>query len=204
MLFLVVAPARGQMVEPPGPFVIDLRGAFSTVGGSDELALPRGLRASELPGRVLGLDLGAHVYPVRGKVTVGVGASYLRLGGTQTPEPLDDTSGPDAPLTSGTFRLTGVAPQVSLNFGTSRGWSYIGAGLGLSRLTVGRADADLTSSPSLLTLNMGGGARWFISERAAFGFDLRFYRAGAKELSGDYLGNPTVSLFVVAAGLSFK
>ena len=205
LLFAVAAPAQAQVEEPPGPFVIDARGAFSTVPSSEELALPRGLQASELPSRVLGLDIGAHVYPVRGKLTLGVGATFVRLAGTQTPEPLDD--GPDAadaPVTEGTFRLTGIAPQVSLNFGSSRGWSYVGAGLGLSRLSVGRADGALPGSPQLLTLNMGGGARWFFSEHAAFTFDVRFYRAGARELSGDYLGNPTISMFVVAAGLSFK
>jgi opacity protein-like surface antigen len=196
------APAAAQVVQPPGPFVIDARGAFSTVGRSDDLALPRGLQATELPRRVLGLDVGAHVYPVRGTVTLGVGASLVRLGGTQTPD-TEDTA-PDAPVTSGTFTLTGIAPQVSLNFGSSRGWSYVGAGLGLSRLKVGRAESTLESSPQLLTLNMGGGARWFVSEHVAFNFDLRFYRAGAKELSAEYIGNPTVSMFVVSAGLSFK
>lgn len=198
------APAAAQVVEPPGPFVIDARGAFSTVGRSEELALPRGLQASELPRRVLGFDVGAHVYPVRGRVTLGLGASLVRLSGTQTPDAGDAAGSADAPVTSGTFTLTGIAPQLSLNFGSSRGWSYVGAGMGLSRLTVGRAEATLESSPQLLTLNMGGGARWFISEHAAFGFDLRFYRVGAKELSSDYIGNPTVSMFVVSAGLSFK
>ena len=204
VLFAVPTRVQAQMDEPPGPFVIDARGAFSTVGRSNDLALPYGLQASELPRRVLGLDVGAHVYPMRGKVTLGVGAAFVRLAGTQTPEPLDETSAVDAPVTAGTVRLTGIAPQVSLNFGSSRGWSYVGAGLGLSKLTVGRADAALEGSPQLLTLNMGGGARWFVSEHAAFSFDVRFYRVGAKELSGDYLGNPTVSMFVVAAGLSFK
>ncbi len=205
LLICGAASARAQLAEPPGPFVIDARGAFSTVGRSDDLALPRGLQASELPRRVLGLDVGAHVYPVRGPVTLGVGASFVRLGGTQTPGGDEDAGDPNAPVTSGTFTLTGIAPQVSLNFGTSRGWSYIGAGYGLSRLKVGRAESTtLESSPQLLTLNLGGGARWFISEHAAFGFDLRFYRVGSRELSGDYIGNPTVSMFVISAGVSFK
>src|SRR5690606_5009175 len=108
-------------------------------------------------------------------------------------------------VTAGTFTLTGIAPQVSLNFGTSRGWSYIGAGYGLSKLKVGREESTtLESSPQLLTLNLGGGARWFVSEHAAFGFDLRFYRIAAREVSGDYIGNPSVSMFVVAAGLGFR
>jgi opacity protein-like surface antigen len=204
LLICGAASAGAQVVEPPGPFVIDARGAFSTVGRSDDLALPRGLRASELPRRVLGIDVGGHVYPVRGPVTLGVGASLLRLGGTQTPDTGDEAGGPDAPVTSGTFTLTGIAPQVSLNFGTSRGWSYIGAGYGLSRLKAGRAEATLESSPQLPTLNLGGGARWFITEHAAFGFDLRFYRIGARDFSADYVGNPSVSMFVVSAGVSFK
>lgn len=204
LLVCGAAPAAAQVVEPPGPFVIDARGAFSTVGRSDALALPRGLQVSELPRRVFGIDVGAHVYPVRGPVTLGVGASLLRIGGTQNPEPLEGGSVADAAVTAGSFTLTGIAPQVSLNFGTARGWSYIGGGYGLSRLKAGRAESTLESSPQLLTLNVGGGARWFITEHAAFGFDARFYRVGAKELSGDYLGNPTVTLFVMSAGLSFK
>lgn len=203
LLLLTTVEAAAQD-QPPGPYVIDARAAFSTVGRSDALALPRGLQASELPRHVLGLDVGAHVYPLRGKVTLGIGASYVRLGRTQTPEALDEDSPADAPVTAGTLRLTGIMPQASLNFGSSRGWSYVGAGMGLSRLTAGRAESMLESSPQLLTLHMGGGARWFVGERTAFTFDLRFYRAGAREVSGDYIGNPTVSLLVVSAGLSVR
>jgi len=203
---MTASGATAQVVDPPpGPFVIDARGAFSTVGRSEALALPRGLQASELPRRVIGLDVGAHVYPVRGPVTLGIGASLVRIGGTQTPEPVEDGATADAPITAGTFTLTSLAPQLSLNFGTTRGWSYVGAGLGLSKLDAGRAESTTrVSSPQLLTLNVGGGARWFVTEHAAFNFDLRFYRVGASDLSGPYLGNPAVSLFVVSAGLSFK
>ena len=98
----------------------------------------------------------------------------------------------------------GIVPQLSLNFGSSRGWSYIGAGLGLSQLKAGRAESDLSYSPQLLTINLGGGARWFVSEHIAFTFDGRYYRLASKELQADYVGNPTVSMFVLSAGLSFK
>ena len=201
---LAATPAtHAQQTQPPGPFVIDVRGAFSSVGRSEELASPRGLQANELPKRVLGLDVGAHVYPVRGKVTLGLGGSFLMIGGTQTPgEPEEGAVG--APINAGEFRVRGLVPQLSLNFGSSRGWSYLGAGLGLSQITAGRAESDLTSSPQLLTLNLGGGARWFVSEHVAFTFDGRYYRLGAKPLEGDYLGNPVVTMFVLSAGLSFK
>jgi len=195
--------ALAQPPEPPGPFVLDVRGAFSSVGRSEALAQPRGLQAAELPKTVLGLDLGAHVYPVRGRVTLGLGASLLVIGGTQAPGATDaDTVNPA--FSTGVFRVRGIVPQLSLNFGSSRGWSYIGAGLGLSSLKAGRAESDVAYGPQVLTINLGGGARWFISEHAAFTFDGRYYRLGAKPLDGDYLGNPALAMFVLSAGVSFK
>ena len=183
--------------------MIDLRGAFSSVGRSEALAAPRGLQVNELPKRVLGLDAGAHFYPVRGRVTLGVGASLLLIGGTQTPgTPEEDEV--NAPLNAGEFRVRGIVPQLSLNFGSSRGWSYLGAGLGLSQLTVRRPDSELPSSPQLLTINLGGGARWFVTEHVAFTLDGRYYRLASKPLEGDYLGNPTVTMFVLSAGISLK
>lgn len=197
------AAAPAQQAAPPGPFVVDLRGAFSSVGRSDALASPRGLQANELPKRVLGLDAGAHVYPLRGRVTLGIGASLLLIGGTQTPGTPEEGE-VDAPLNAGEFRVRGIVPQLSLNFGSSRGWSYLGAGLGLSKLTAGRAESDLASSPQLLTLNLGGGARWFVTEHVAFSLDGRYYRLASKPLATDYIGNPTITMFVLSAGISVK
>ncbi len=202
-LLVAVAPAAAQPTEPPGPFAVDVRGAFSSVGRSDDLAAPRGLRAGELPKRVLGLDVGAHVYPVRGRVTLGLGASLLVIGGTQAPgEPEEGAT--DVGIVSGEYAVRAVVPQLSLNFGSSRGWSYLGAGLGFSQLKAGPSESELSYSPQLLTLNLGGGARWFVSEHVAFTFDGRYYRIGAKDLDSGYVGNPMVSMFVLSAGLSFK
>ena len=200
---LTAATTRAQVARPPGPFIIDARGAFSSVGRSEELSIPRGLQPGELPKTVLGLDVGAHVYPVRGKVTLGVGASLLMIGGTQNPGAAEDGA-TEVPVTPGEFRVRGIVPQLSLNFGSSRGWSYLGAGLGFSQLKAGRAESELAYSPNLLTINLGGGARWFVSEHVAFTFDGRYYRLASKELEADYVGNPTVSMFVLSAGLSFK
>lgn len=190
------------MSTPPGPFVLDVRGGFSSVGRSEELAAPRGLQVGELPKRVLGIDVGAHVYPLRGTVTLGLGASFMMMGGTQTPG--DPVEGTTTPVTPGEFRVRGIVPQVSLNFGSGRGWSYLGGGLGLSQLKAGNPENALEYSPQLLTLNIGGGARWFMGEHVAFTFDGRYYRIGAKALAADYIGNPATSLFVLSAGLSFK
>lgn len=195
--------SRAQVAAPPGPFVVDARGAFSNVARTEELSVPRGLQPAELPNRVLGLDVGAHFYPVRKKVTLGIGASLLMIGGTQTPGSSDDGTGATT-VTEGEFRVRGIAPQLSLNFGSSRGWSYLGGGLGFSQLKAGRAESDLAYSPNLLTLNVGGGARWFVSEHVAITFDGRYYRMASKPLEADYIGNPVVSMFVLSAGLSFK
>ncbi|BCS35316.1 hypothetical protein TBR22_A45430 [Luteitalea sp. TBR-22] len=199
---LAWTPAQAQVAGPPGPFVLDVRGGFSSVGRSEELAAPRGLQVAELPKRVLGLDVGAHVYPVRGKVTLGIGASLLMMGGTQSPA--DPVDGATATGNRGEFRVRGIVPQVSLNFGSHRGWSYLGGGLGLSQLKAGNPDTDLSYSPQLLTINVGGGARWFVSEHVAFTFDGRYYRLGSSEPSADYVGNPATSLFVLSVGLGFK
>ena len=202
-LLATPATVSAQLAAPPGPFVIDARGAFSSVGRSEELAAPRGLAVGELPKSVLGIDVGAHVYPVRGKVTLGLGASLLMVGGTQTPG-VPEEGAVDAPLTPGEFRVRGIVPQVSLNFGSSRGWSYLGGGLGFSKMKAGRAESDVDYSPQLLTINIGGGARWFVSEHIAFTFDGRYYRMASKALDADYIGNPVVTMFVLSAGLSFK
>ena len=202
-LLVCPAGASAQPATPPGPFVLDARGAFSSVGRSEELAAPRGLTSGELPKTVLGVDVGAHFYPLRRKITVGVGASLLMIGGTQTPGPPEEGA-VDAPITPGEFRVRAIVPQVSLNFGTGRGWSYLGGGLGFSQMKAGRAESDLEYSPQLLTLNVGGGARWFVSEHLAFNLEGRYYRMAAKELEAGYVGNPVVSMFVFAAGVSFK
>jgi hypothetical protein len=47
-------------------------------------------------------------------------------------------------------------------------------------------------------VNFGGGARWFLTERVAFGFDLRGHQIAA----GD--DTPKVSVFAVGAGLSIR
>lgn len=202
-LLVGAAGAFAQLAEPPGPFVLDARGAFSSVGRSEPLATPRGLTVGELPKSILGAEVGAHFYPLRRKVTIGVGASLLMLGGTQRPG-APATGAVNPPLTPGEFRVRGIVPQVSLNFGSSRGWSYLGGGLGFSQLKAGRAESELAYGPQLLTLNIGGGARWFVSEHVAFTLDGRYHRIAAKALEASYVGNPLVTMFVLSAGVGFK
>jgi hypothetical protein len=122
--------ARGQD-EPPriGPFVVDVRGTSPKFPDDAQLAQSRGLSVDELPGRGLGLDAGAHVYLFKWRViTVGVGAQ-MTLARAASGGVVQDGVEIARPVTSW---FTAFTPQLSFNFGTGNGWSYISGGIGTS------------------------------------------------------------------------
>ena len=53
-------------------------------------------------------------------------------------------------------------------------------------------------SGRLRSVNFGGGARWFIRPRLAFGFDLRAHRIAAGS------NTPKTNVFAVGAGVSLR
>lgn len=194
--------ARAQQDDPVGPFVIDARVAFPSFSSAESIATSWGFRSDQLPERGLGFELGAHVYPLRGRrVSLGLGATLMRGSGTQKPLEDSETAATDPTVES---RISALTPQVSLNFGSSRGWSYISAGYGWTRRTTGDADATLPDGSRVTTLSYGGGARWFIKTHVAFSFDLRFYRLPATVADADGPASPGYTMFVGSAGLSFK
>jgi hypothetical protein len=155
------------------------------------------------------LEFGAQFHVLRSRaMALGVGASWLIAGGSTSPaEPIDTTAPPPA-LPSVTTRVTSFAPQVSLNFGHSLGWSYISAGLGQSKT---ESEASLTGatfaprhSDWVKTLNYGGGARWFLTDRLGVGFDVRWHKVSVVPASATHPGAPRASLFVAGAGLVVK
>ena len=97
--------------------------------------------------------------------------------------------------------LTTVAPQLSLNFGSSDGWSYLSAGYGRAQISGQRSafaeGGTATQKRSLPSINFGGGARWFTNDHLAVTFDIRFHRMSP----GDVGSTTFVS---VAAGLSLR
>jgi hypothetical protein len=191
---------RAQQEDPPGPFVVDVRIPFVSFKRSDEIAVPLGLRSDQLPRRGLGFEVGAHVYPLRGRaLTLGVGATFLRARGEQAP-------GEDALPTDPTVetRFSALTPQVSLNFGSTGGWSYISGGFGWSRRTIGPASADVPDAPNVGTFNYGGGGRWFVAGHVAFSFDIRWYRVGAQTAEIGVPESPSHTMFAGSVGLSFK
>ena len=209
------APAAQPMSAtstPPGPFALDVRVAMPSFNTGSTLADPLDLRTDQLPSRGLGLLFGAHVYPLRGKrMSLGLGADIVRTSGSKAPDPEDDTAATDPTIET---KFSAFVPQVSLNFGTSRGWSYIGGGYAWTRRSTGDVDAEVAEGTRLMGLHYGGGARWFISPHVAFSFDLRFYRIpeqaaeGTTTTTGGTIAavpfQPKSRLFLMSAGLSFK
>lgn len=185
VLVLVLAPARvaAQGQDPVAGYVLDLRGATS--GLPAETAFFPGIPLDTVvPARGFGFDVGAHVYLFRlGPSRVGLGANYVRVRGT----------------TMGIVATASIiAPQVSLNFGTANGWSYLSAGFGSARINTrfdDEAGAVSAESGGLDATNYGGGARWFLARRLAVGFDARFHRIS---------GPPKASLFAMSVGFSVR
>ena len=201
--FLVLAaPAAAQLPSagPPGPYVIDLRGATSALP-TDSGFYPTLGETITVPARGFGFEAAGHVYPLAvGPARIGFGVSFTQLRGTAT-------------ALAATLRL--LAPQVSFNFGTSRGWSYLSAGLGSASMTTrvegaleGEADTATTDatadSGSVRSLNFGGGARWFITTHVAASFDVRFHRLAAGAAREGRGGTPGGTVTAVSAGLSIK
>ena len=170
------AVAQSLTPGPPGPFVIDLRGATSGVPTTAALDPELEINA-RVPTRGFGFDGGAHVYLFGlGPARVGLGASYLRVRATSA----------DA-----TVNVQLLAPQLSFNFGTANGWSYLSAGAGPARVE-GAVAFDLGS------VNAGGGARWFLNNHVGIGFDIRMHRLPAKREF------PRTTLVSASVGVSLK
>ena len=189
--------------EPIGRFAADLRAAMPNFPDDGAIANAIAVPEDNLPGRGLGLSAGLHVYPLRmGKVTLGIGGELLIARASRTLEPEDDGGTPGPTVSS---RFTSLSPQVSLNFGSRRGWSYLSAGFGFGGLTI-ENDAAPVASPDgrLGTINYGGGARWFAQEHLAFTFDVRFHRYGAQEAIVGRPAYPGGRILVLSAGISVK
>jgi hypothetical protein len=210
---LFAAPAAAQVPQPgpPGPYVFDVRGAL---GGfpRDTAFFPPVPTGTVVPTRGFGIDLGAHVYLLRlGAARLGLGASVLRahhktspaeptVAGTSTPPPARTVPDVDATLTM-------LVPQLSFNFGTADGWSYVSAGYGRAEVntaTSGIAPAATKESGPLSSINMGGGARWFRSPHLAVGFDVRFHILSARTQEAPLLGTPRSMVITASAGISLR
>jgi hypothetical protein len=215
---LFPAPAVGQTEGPPGPYVVDVRVTTGSLP-QDSSFFPSVPTATPVPTASLGFDVGGHVYLFGlGPARVGLGVDLIRVGGGAAP-PSRSTSGGTPPprptLPSVDTRVRMLTPQLSFNFGSSRGWSYVSAGVGqiaVSTTTSAFASGTSSTAPlapartrdtaALQTINLGGGARWFNTGHLAFSFDVRFHKARGRTKEG--VSTVPVTLVTASAGLSLK
>jgi len=205
VLFLSVSvtPARAQDPPPPIPlFVVDVQGNVARFPQDPILAESRGISLTELPGAGLGGQLGVHLYFFKFKaITIGVGGQATVARAKQTP-PVDQDQ-----IKAVTEKFRSLGAQLSLNFGTGTGWSYLSGGIGRSNWSIipdGRK-ALAGDEEVLKTINYGGGARWFAKSHLAFSFDVRLYaiNPGVASLPGRN-GSPRTTFMVIGAGVSLK
>ncbi len=202
---LAPIPANAQQREPRiGPVALDLRVVLPKFPSDPLLAESRGLNQVELPGLGIGLDGGLHVYLVKWRaITFGVGGEVMASRAHSAPQSAAGQAGFGSPVTE---QFVTYAPQLSFNFGTGHGWSYISGGIGQSIWSVvhdGEPERG-ADQERLRTIDYGGGARWFIKSHLAFSFDVRFYDIdpGTPELG--FPGGPRTRLLVLGAGISLK
>ena len=216
---------------PPGPFVVDVRGAMSGIP-SESAFFPTVPAATLVPKRAFGLGVGGSVYLFKlGPARVGFGVDFANARGTSSTPAIPTTSttttpGGTAPSTTTgtsssvpptldpkggigvTTHVSVLSPQISFNFGTRDGWSYLSAGYGSASIrseASGQAAAPQSGALTLTNdseradaINYGGGARWFIKEHLAVGFDFRFQRLGKT------FTRPATKFTVLSVGVSVR
>jgi hypothetical protein len=203
VLAIVVGAPGGAAAQDPPPipwFVVDLHGAVAAFPSDPILAASRGLHQAELPGTGLGADLAVHLFPLRVRaVTVGVGGRLVSARARRTPSA---SSG----FRAVTERFTYLGPQLSLNFGTGNGWSYLSAGIAASTWSVVPAAANPLPADDerLKTIDYGGGARWFAKPHLAFSFDVRLYAVNPSSPASGFPAGPRSTFLVVGVGVSLK
>jgi hypothetical protein len=200
----LLPPSASAQDPPPriGPFVVDVRGVLPWLPQEQALAESRGIDVRELPGRGLGLDAGAHVYLLRWKtITFGLGGQMLLAHAQSSPQ-----SPPGEQLQSVTERLLSVAAELSLNFGSGDGWSYISGGIGQTTWSIvpDGSDEGPADQEGLYTVNYGAGARWFARPHLAFTVDVRWWGIDPGTPTLGRPGSPRTTLLVIGAGVALK
>jgi hypothetical protein len=205
VLSLSVA-VRAVAQEPPPKiplFAFDLHGTVPRFSHDDQLRQSRGLDATEMPGTGLGLHASATLYLFTWKaVTFGLGGDATFDRAHQGAQPISSTV-TGRPVTE---RFMHAAPELSFNFGTGDGWSYLSGGIGRSIWSIvpdGAPSLD-ADSERLETINYGGGARWFVKPHLAFSVDARFYAIYPGTPAETRPGSPRTTLLIVGAGITVK
>jgi hypothetical protein len=192
---------RAQLREPIGRYVADARMTLARFKEDPGVAAAIGVRPVNLPTRGLGIVVGAHLYPLRGRrVALGIGAEFLSARDRRTlPTAEDEEEGPTVET-----RLSSFSPQLSLNFGKRDGWSYISGGIGSALFTAERIDEPVGGGSRAKTINYGGGARWFTNKHLAVSVDLRFYSIAAQPGTATRPPFPKSRMMVISGGVALR
>lgn len=202
MLVAVPGVAGAQMREPIGPAAADIR-VMTTSMPTLEGWTPTLPIDGEVPGRSLGLQAGGHVYFGQwGAARFGAGAVYGWARGTAIPKA--EALAPEVRTRVETF-----SPQLSLNFGHKLGYSYLSAGYGAGKVisestALGTTPAAIAESGWVGALNVGGGARWFVTEHLGVGLDLRWHKLGSFDPAAGGATVPGTTLFQFGVGLTIR
>jgi hypothetical protein len=186
---------------PPIPWLaLDARAGFASIGRDTTTATDLGVSSADLPARARTLVLGAHLYPFRrGKLKLGIGGeAHLGSASNQRKDTAGDPVGPEIHR-----RLKGISGQISLNFGTGTGWSYLTAGSGPFKFE-SFLDDGVPDGVGTTTLNFGGGARWFGRSHLGFTVDLRFYLTRPANPTVITAGRARERVLLFSAGISLK
>ena len=188
---------------PIARYVIDARADFPKFKQDAAIANAIGAGVLNLPTRGFGFVAGAHLYPFRvGLVTFGLGAEWMKAGRSRTLNTGTEAAPKKVTVNS---RLSMLAPQISFNFGSRNGYSYISGGIGKSNFTVERTDTRLPDPESgSKTINYGGGARWFTGKHIAVSMDLRFYAINPQLPTATRPGYPRMTLMTMSGGISIR
>jgi hypothetical protein len=196
------ADAQAQLAQPIGRYVADARITLARFKEDPGVATAIGVQPVNLPTRGLGIVVGAHLYPLRGRrVALGLGAEYLMARDHRSlPTPEDaEEEGPTVET-----RFSSLAPQLSLNFGKRDGFSYISGGIGSASFTAERIDEPVGEGSRARTINYGGGARWFTNKHLAVSVDLRFYSVAAQPATLTRPAFPKIKMMVISGGIGFR
>jgi hypothetical protein len=199
--------ARAQDVPaeklPIGRYVVDARLNSPKFKQDVAIATGIGVGVLNLPTRGFGVVAGAHWYPLRiGFMTLGVGGEWVRARRSRTLN--TGTEAAPVNVTTNT-RFATLSPQISFNFGSRDGYSYVSGGIGRANFTAERADNPLPDPESgSKTINYGGGARWFAKKHLAVSVDVRFYAINPQLATPLRPGYPRMTLMSMSGGIAIR
>src|SRR2546428_2747202 len=174
LLLISVVPVRSQGPPPGIPLVVvDGQGNVPRFPQDPLLADSRGISLTELPGAGLGGQLGVHLYFFKFKaMTVGVGGQTIVAQAKQTPpKEVQDQ------IKAVTEKFRSLGAQLSLNFGSGTGWSYLSGGIGRSNWSIVPEGRKLLPGDEevLKTINYGGRAPRFAESHPPLRLPRRLY-----------------------------